>query len=492
MRELLARSKSSRELIASPTLLAANFIPNAAVDPFGSHVVPITKDIEILFKYYWSIAPTGSHFRKNEVLPPHVQALGFFKTVRDNVMTRVLSNEFALYGLMFTMVARAVHYSEIRVPGFPRVDHFLHLAISSLRKKMARLNAYGERAQADVIWSISSIALAEWNRGDLDMALSHLRAFARLSRWLDMTQPIVRFLLAGTQGTDVFVAVEKGNIPILPCVDDSQSPPTRLEVVNTHLRAIENIEPAQRPKRPLSNKHPTRDIVTPRRDLLDDAEEALDFRLGTAFEEQIADETADPLLKPILKGLIKCLTFAKYIWCTPHGTTHDADYMCTKARATLHRLCSLPNQLARLQDEHHRVAKIDCIRLALILHLANAVTRMSFRSAKLNVPRLREALTRYDQTREQEPQDTGPIDTIPIADVVAVVEDDKTMLWIVLTGYYYAEGTDDESWFLSRATLCAERLGLTDYRSLHEHMVRYLYSATKQKRSLETVALLLS
>ena len=478
--------------MASPTLLAANFIPNAAVDPFGTHAVPITKDIETLFKYYWSIAPTGSHFRKNECLPPHVQALGFFRTVRDNVMTRVLGNEFALYGLMFTMVARAVHFSEIRVPGFPKVDHFLHLAVSSLRKKMARLNDYGERAQADVIWTISSIALAEWNRGDLDMAWMHLRAFARLSRWVDLTQPIVRFLLAGTQGTDVFVAVEKGTIPVLPCVDDSQKPPTRLEVVKTHLRAIESIEPKLRPKRPQQDRHPTIDVVTPRRDLLDDAEEALDFRLGSAFEEQISDGTADPLLEPILQDVIKSLTFAKYIWCTPHGTTHDADYMCTKARAALHRLCCLPKQFSRLQDQQSRVAKVECIRLALILHLANAVTRMSHRSAKLNVPRLREALTTYDQTRELETQDTVPNGTVSETVAAAAIEDDNTMLWIVLTGHYYAEGGDHESWFLSRATTSAERLGLTDYTSLHNHMVRYLYSSTKQKRSLETVALLLS
>ena len=461
----------------------ANFVPLSGVDPFRSSVVSLTKDLEILFKYYWTIVPSGSHLIKNEILPHHVQEVKRYTAIRNQVMQDVLRDPVILWGLMYTMSARMQYFSHIQVANVFSTDHYMHLAVSNLRQKLSHLQPSGEKAQVCAARVIHTMALAEWTRGNFQVAKVHLLALKKLLPWLDLSTPFGRYLLEGAQGIDIFVAVETGEAPILAAVDDSLHSATSLELVKSRLKAFAT-EDKPLPNFQFAGPHCNiSNSFSPRPDFLDDAHTTLDFRLGQAFEAAIIEEKVEPLLVPVIESVIECLTFAKYVWRTPYGTTADAGYVCRKARATIHKLCTLPGQLRGLEDRR-RYLKADCIRLAMLLYMADATTRTAHRSAKGNVARLRASL--IEALPDWQKKD--PI----LGSLQQSSQDDHFLLWVLATGHYYAGDDEQAAWFLVHATEMAQGHGIADYEGLHEHLIRFIYSSTKQARSLRSIALLLS
>ena len=100
-----------------------------------------------------------------------------------------------------------------------------------------------------------------------------------------------------------------------------------------------------------------------------------------------------------------------------------------KSRATIHELRMLPDQLYMLEDRQ-RALKADCIRLTLLLYLAVATTRVSHRSAKLNVKRLQATLLRIQRSWQTGDEDgetlSGPHN------------ENDFLLCVLATGHYYA------------------------------------------------------
>ena len=115
--------------------------------------------------------------------------------------------------------------------------------------------------------------------------------------------------------------------------------------------------------------------------------------------------------------------------------------------------------------------------------LARAVTRYGHRSSTPNMLRLRTALCGVDVDWNFDSDD------LLAQEGSRGYDWNKLLLWVLMTGHDIAYGSEEEMWWRVRAAYVAGKLGIGSYVQLHGHMRRYLYSWSKQKMSLEAVAL---
>lgn len=238
-------------------------------------------------------------------------------------------------------------------------------------------------------------------------------------------------------------------------------------------------------------------------------------------EDSLAD-AVHPLLAPVLRDILDVLTVAKCVWRTPNATKRDADWMCKRARALVHRLLLLP---ANPFFGHKTISarKAEVLRIALLLILIRCTNRVAFRSARPNMRRLQHALNAIDkdwsskttslgteaemtgsfQSQPQPPASpfssywSSPLNE-PLGQPLRNLHskqynENALLLWALMTGHFNAQGEPEESWFLERAPYVAEtHLGIHDYDGLDDFMSQYFYSRTRQQQSLTIVALHLS
>lgn len=137
-----------------------NLRSGACVDPFDSTVVPITKPMEAIFKYYWKMVLVGGPNSKEEVLPPHVRTPQAFDAVREQAMREALTDKLALAGLLASMASRMVHFSQLTLPGGLSPEYYIESTIQILRSRLLAAQDRGDHADFSAYFAIWRLALA--------------------------------------------------------------------------------------------------------------------------------------------------------------------------------------------------------------------------------------------------------------------------------------------------------------------------------------------
>lgn len=471
----------------------------------------MTKNIEVLLKYYFTMATTGAHVDKTEVLPSHLQPVHRYITVREGAMRNCIQDKVEFTALMVIMAARMVHLSRIPLTGFARPEYYMQQALSAVQAKMVDCQRRGLPGDRTVVRGIHCLALAEWISGQFETASTHIRAAKLLLPLLDLEDPIDAFVAHGIVNVDKLIAIETGRVPDLPLMfDPGPLDECRMADIRGELCAFADgsLDPViqSSPRSPVPDACKlTSAIMSHQVDILADASENLDLGLGTGFECALtaATDTIHSALASVLEDLLDVLTVAKYVWRTPNATRDDADWMCRRARAICHRLLALPATLAEEESSSVRARKTEVLRIALLLVVLRCTNRVSFRSAQPNMRRLQRALYGIDTNWASTTTIARPLDPACETTTTTVAhhpdplsrsrpyDENELLLWVLLTGHFSAQGEpDEELWFLMRAAFVAEqRLGIRDYEGLRDLMARYLYSKTQQEQSLMVVAM---
>lgn len=504
-----------------------NWLPGSGVDPFSVTPFPITRHVEALIKYYWIFALTGAHNDKTEILPPHLQPVNRYTTVRDHALQGAMQSRIRFVSIMVIMAARMVHISRLQTTGSPPPEYYLQLTLHEVRGRMMECQDQGITNDASLLRAVQCLALAEWTCQRYDAATIHLQAARKLLPLKPSLHPSDAFTREGIVNIDNLVCIETGRAPIFPVLYD----PGPLE--KARMIAIrEDVMTRARSKAAAKTlslgsdipdaTRPTSAFVAHQVDMLVDAPTILDWDLGSGFERALAADAIHPIMAPIVLDLLDVLTVAKYVWRTPDATKEDADWMCKRARALVHHLLLVPAK-ADFATWTVKSRKAEALRIAVLLMLLRCTHRVSFRSALPNVRRLQDAL--YDIDKDWAPDDylgetalprgrshdsppspsvsptscytLSPLDG-PFGPALRSLQtkrydENELLFWILLTGHFNAQGEPEESWFLERVTYVAQHhLRIDSYEGLHEFMSRYFYSKTQQQHSLGVVALHLS
>ncbi|KAJ9613545.1 hypothetical protein H2200_003487 [Cladophialophora chaetospira] len=476
-----------------------NHIAGSAVDPFSAAPMPLTKNIEVLINYFRTMAVTGSHVDKTEVLPPHLQPARRYAKLRDISLRIIMQDKVEFASLMVIMASRMVHLSRIPLTGLERPEYYMQLALSAVRERMLDFQTRGVSGDNVLVHGIHSLALSDWICQRFEAASTHVRAVKALLHLLDLDDSLDKHIAQGTFNVDQMVSIETGWLPEFPLMfDPGPLGEARMSVVREELGSFISgrLEAVVYPQGPVPDASKLSSAMMSHQvDFLADASSTMDFRLGSGFECALKANVVHPPLASILSDLLDVLTVAKYVWRTPNATREDADWMCTRARAICYRLLAVPAQLP-FPETSTVTAKTEALRIALLLVVLRCTNRMSFRSAQPNMRRLQRALslcsidTDWSSSGSSSP--TRGSDS-PHNVSTETYDQNELLLWVLMTGLFSAEGETEELWFLMRATYVAERhLGIKDVDGLKEMMAQYFYSKTRQERSVIVVGLHLS
>ncbi|KAK5553741.1 hypothetical protein LTR46_008287 [Exophiala xenobiotica] len=490
--------------------------------------------LQSLSRYYWFFAVTGAHNDKTEILPPHLQPVHRYAAVRDSALRGAMQSKLLFAGLMVIMAARMVHISRIPTMNFPPPEYYLELTLQEIRERMLECQVQGTPVDSGLLRSIQCLALAEWICRRYDAATIHVQAAKKLFPQANFGHPSDAFAREGIVNIDNLICIETGRLPEFPVMHDpGPLKMSRMALIRDEVGALAvgQVNHATHPHSPVQDAtRPTSAFVPHQVDVLADASTTLACTLGSGFEPGLAADAVHPLLAPVLRDILDVLTVAKYVWRTPNATERDADWMCKRARALVHRLLLLRAN-PFFSEQTISARKVEVLRIALLLVLTRCTNRVAFRSAQPNMRRLQHALHGIDkdwstnkttswgteaemtgsscQLQPESPASTPSWDSSssssspsplnapfgrPLRDPQSKQYDQNALLlWALMTGHFNAQGEPEESWFLERAVYVAEtHLGIHDYDGLVDFMSQYFYSKTRQQHSLMIVALHLS
>jgi hypothetical protein len=375
----------------------------------------------------------------------------------------------------------------------------MHLALAAVRERMLDCQSRGVPGDNVLVHGIHCLALADWICQRFEAASTHVRAVKVLLPLLDLDDPLDEHVAQGTYNIDKMIAIETGWLPEFPLMfDPGPLNEGRMSLIREELESFTSgrLEPVLYPHSPVPNASKLGNaIMSHQIDFLADASTALDFSLGSGFDKALAAHAIHEDLASVVSDILDVLTVAKYVWRTPNATRDDAEWMCKRARAMCYRLLALPVQLP-FPETSAQVAKTEALRIALLLVVLRCTNRMSYRSAQPNMRRLQRTLSLHciDTNWSTSATDKMPRRSTPVNDSdTETYNENALLLWVLLTGHFAAEGEPEELWFLMRAAFVAERhLGIKEVDGLEDLMAQYLYSKTRQERSLIVVGLHLS
>jgi len=491
----------------------------------------MTKNIEVLLKYYWTLSSTGYPAEKAEVLPPRLRRTRLYSAVRDISLRNIMQDKVEFTSLMAIMAARMVHLSRIPLIGFVRPEYYMQFALSAVRERMVTCQSRGITGDRILLQGIYNLALAEWLAQRFEVSLMHVRAAKLLLPLVNLDSPMDSFIAQGITIVDKLIAAETGELPEFPLMfDPGPLEENRKRLICEELSAFASgrFEPMHYPQSSAPDASKLTDaIISHQVDYLADASTIMDFSLGEGFERALAANIIYPSLAFILRDLLDVLTMAKYVWRTPNATLDDADWMCKRARAICYRLLALRANIP-FPEFSMWSAKTEALRIALVLVMLRCTNRMSFRSAQPNMRHLQRTLygidTTWDTLDTRSDPIANPVDTsVQVSQTNALptsvshsntasssvspgtpssishdssgapYHENALLLWTLMTGHFASQGEPEELWFLMRAAYVAEHhMKLTGYEDLKEFMGKYLYSKTQQATSLMTVAMHMS
>jgi hypothetical protein len=521
--------RHGREENVAVTVKPLNLRTGSCIDPFDQIVIPITKPLEAILRYYWKMVVTGGPNNKEEVLPPHVRSVQSYDAVREQAMREALSDRLALAGLLATMSARMVHMSKFELPGNVGCEQYIQSMIGLLRERIHDCQLRGVCAEPAIYLGIWRLALAECISGDFGAVRVHLLALRELLEHLTIDDPINRYVRVGIGAIDLFMAIETNSPDFVLPAPQSSIPRPDLEAIQA--KVAEAVGSDQHlTASAFSRERFHVDAMMPSRDILADASATLSFDLGSSFAIALSSGWLPEHLRPVMTELLDIVLIAKYIWRTPHGTPAEASWMCDHAKLVLRALCVLPRpSIVATMSERRGEA----IRLALVIMLSHTVTRYAFRSGPLNMRRLRDALSGIATDWSDHEAGVVDGDSIDPTSQSPAGEDrhavahhnaefhpearnpNSFLLWVLLTGHFAALEAvsshalnhsiqiatlvssqnagpleSDEMFFRVRASFVASHhLGLKDAEDLHGVMEGFLYAPEMQKRSIAIVGL---
>lgn len=475
--------------------------PFAALDPFESCAITITRQVQVLIHYYWQILATGWLVDRTEVLPAHLRPVRRYENVRDQSMAGLLQDQVRVTALLAVMASRMVHLSKITIPQV-NPEQFMLTALHTLREHMSKQDDDGSDTKLTVMYAVHSLALAEVYRKRYDDATVHL---AQLKTLVDSTKIVSAthsYVAEAMINIDGLISIETGRIPMLTySFDPGPLAEHRVREIECQLSMLRTAPAVIRPVEDDNNRPSP--MIYDGTDFLADATTAMDLRMGEGFAAALQHGgTIHPAIAPLLQDILHVVLVAKIVWLTAKARQSDARWMCQRARVLNHRLLSLKEHLQNIDDPW--IQRTEALRISLLLVLIRCTSRVAPRAAQSNVRLLLQVFKGHDMDWSSDWSSGAKLDSSvgspPHGSLLGLQHDypasehqqNRLLLFILLTGHYNAMMAADPSqvWFLGQAAdLASRRLGFQHYRELDDLMRLYMCNPVQQAVSLRLVAM---
>ena len=412
-----------------PFLFQANFEEGDAVDPFNTTAIRLDGNIQSILQYYlaFSVPSKERNFNQTRTRSNTWRLDEVLPAVKE-VVHGCLFNKTHMYALLTATSARMEEVSHVNLRRKNSARWFMNKALKHVRGYLESKSDIAMDKQ--IILDIFYLMVCEWYLQDYDAALTHMKAVGKLLRTLDSKSPFDQFIWETVRYNDIFLSVETATPPLFPLTWDGAMPAERRSFISQQLESLKSYR-----------------------------------RMGRGFTDPAQNWIFSFEMNTIIFELVPWMDVAQYTWRFRAADRRDSEWVCSKGQALLHRLlsCAAPDLQALHTSAKSRYE--ECCRLILIICVSYTTTQMAWRSAPMNLARLKIALHGIDRSW----------------DSVAL---DCMLLWILLTAAFIGENTENEAWFLERAEHVARNLKITTYDQIHELMSQYFYSCRMEQGTL--------
>ena len=199
--------------------------------------------------------------------------------------------------------------------------------------------------------------------------------------------------------------------------------------------------------------------------------------LGRGFQGPLLDHFFDIETSKIIEELMGDILAFEYIRTDDEALPSDSWWACTRTRAIVHRLLSLPRSEKDNKPPIQEL-QVQCVATTLILYLCYENSYITpLRSLPFILARLKRSLQLSNSN-------------FNLASAFSWNGHSEMLLWVLITGFWLsgAGASADASWFLARATYGCKTLGLGSYEELRSLMGKFLWIEYLQTSSLTKLA----
>lgn len=417
---------------AAPALCSNNFNSGDACDPFNCTAVNINQSNHNLVQFFLNVGWRA-----------HLKTFGHTKTGQWSESFNDLPDiiKGCLYDEMHFdafLALNAMRMSFYKVATFDRTNCPDFLMVKSLRALRICLSSFsGPAADERVVLDIFFLAFSEFYRQNYDVMRMHLKMIRHLVPLLGGFPNLCQYIREACCFTELCFAIETGQQPVFDMTWD----PGPL-----HTMRWAHLKPAL---------HSPKDKI-----------------LGMGFDDALRDGFFDMSTTSIIEELLVDIQAFKFIRNDVKPLPSDVQWACTRNRAYLHRLLSLPppDKQSSLQQW-----RISCVSTALLIVFCYECTYVSaMRSGKIVLARLKRCLHLGESEPKQVEYSWG--------------RQNELLLWIMIVGACVAEGGVEEKWFLEIAIHGCRALNVDSYERLCDLMCRFMGLGDLQVPSLRRLA----
>lgn len=416
----------------APALCSNNFLPGDACDPFNSTAVRVNQLNHNLMQFFLKVG-WKAHLKTFG----HTNTSQWSQSFKDlpDITRGSLSDEMHMDAFL---TLNAMRMSFYKLATFDRANSPEVLMIKSLRGLRLSLSGFsiaggGERIILDIFF----LAFSEFYRQNYEVMRMHLKMIRRLVPLLGGFSGLCQYVREACCYTELCFAIETGQRPVF---DLTWDPGPLHNVSWARLKAT----------LPSSNEKV----------------------LGTGFADALHDGFFDISMTRIIEELLVDIQAFEFIRNERDPLPSDIEWACTRNRAYLHELLSLPRP-----DEHSSVqqCRTYCVATTLLLIFCYECTYVSaVRSGKLVLARLEHFLRLTLGDFNQMEYNWG--------------RQNDMLLWITVIGACVAEGGTQEKSFLVRAIRGCRALNMNSHIGLCDLMSRFMGLGDFQDRGLKTLA----
>jgi hypothetical protein len=334
----------------SPRVCSHNFLPGDACDPFNCTAVRINQSNHNLVQFFLSVG-----WKAHLKLFGHTKTDQWSQSFKDlpEIIKGCLCDETHMNAFL---TLNAMRMSFYKVGAFDRANCQETLMVKSLRALRTSLSHFSIAGTDErIVLDIFFLAFSEFYRQNYDVMRMHLKMIRRLVSLLGGFSSLCQYIREACCFTELCFAIETGQRPVFHMTWD--------------LGPLHNLRWAQL-KVPLQL--------------------AKAKVLGIGFDDALCDGFFDIPTTSIIEELLVDIQALEFIRREVIPLSSDLEWACSRNRAYIHRLLSLPRPD---KNSSVRQCRIYCVTMTLLLIFCYECTYVSaLRSGRIVLTRLKNIL----------------------------------------------------------------------------------------------------
>jgi hypothetical protein len=416
----------------APAIRSHNFLPGDACDPFNCTAVRMNRSNHDLVQFFLNVG-----WRAHLKIFGHTNTNQWSQSYTDlpAIIKGCLQHEMHMDAFLTVNATRMSFY---KVAAFDRANSPEFLMVKSLRAlRMSLSKSSIVGADERIVLDIFFLAFSEFYRQNYDVMRMHLKMIRRLVSSLGGFSSLCQYIREACCFTELCFAIETGQKPVFHM---SWDPGPLHSMRWAQLKPVLELSKAK--------------------------------VRGIGFDDALSDGFFDISTTIIIEELLVDIQALEFIRKEVNPLPSDLQWACTRNRAYLHRLLSLPrpDKLSSLQQ-----CRIYCVTTTLLIIFCYECTYVSaLRSGKIVLARLKKFLHLGVSDFDDMEYSWG--------------RQNDMLLWIMVVGACVAEGGGEEKWFLDRTIHGCETLDVDSHEGLCDLMSRFMGLGDLQVRSLGRLA----